>query len=124
MRFLVDECLHISLIPLAHSAGHACDHVNFLGLGGQKDWQLMDKIRDGDYTFVTNNGCDFTSLYSHEQLHAGLVIIIPNVTPSRRQLFQAALEHIGTRDLRNGIVEVEFAEQRIICREYSYPELS
>jgi hypothetical protein len=69
--------------------------VNFLGLGGYKDWQLMARIRSEDYTFVTNNRTDFTALYAREELHAGLVIIIPNVTPSRqRQLFRAALAHI------------------------------
>jgi len=33
--------------------GGTCgEHVNFLGLGGHKDWQLMAKIRGEDYTFV------------------------------------------------------------------------
>jgi len=47
MRFLIDECLHTSLIGLAHEAGHLCDHVNFIGLSGLKDWQLMDTIQRG-----------------------------------------------------------------------------
>lgn len=34
MRLLIDECLHTSLATLAHEAGYACEHVNFLGLGG------------------------------------------------------------------------------------------
>jgi predicted nuclease of predicted toxin-antitoxin system len=98
MKFLIDECLHTSLVTLAHDAGHACEHVNFLGLGGQKDWQLMTRIRRKDYTFVTNNRADFTALYAKEELHAGLVIILPNVTPSlQRELFRAALSHIGKR---------------------------
>lgn len=29
MRFLIDECLHTSLVQVAHAAGHAADHVNF-----------------------------------------------------------------------------------------------
>jgi len=32
MRFLIDECLHTSLVTVAHHAGYACEHVNFLGL--------------------------------------------------------------------------------------------
>jgi predicted nuclease of predicted toxin-antitoxin system len=96
MKFLIDECLHTSLISLAHDAGHLCEHVNFLGLGGYKDWQLMGLIRSRDYTFVTNNRADFTALYGRESLHAGLVLIVPSVPPSRqRELFQAALSHIG-----------------------------
>ena len=66
MKFPIDECLHTSLVTLAHDAGHMCEHVNFLGLGGHKDWQLMTRIRTEDYTFVTNNRTDFTALYAKE----------------------------------------------------------
>jgi predicted nuclease of predicted toxin-antitoxin system len=85
MRFLIDECLHTSLVALAHDAGHVCQHVNFLGLGGHKDWQLMTRIRREDFTLVTNNGTDFAALYAKEEIHAGLVIVLPNVTPSRQR---------------------------------------
>lgn len=124
MKFLIDECLHTSLVTLAHDAGHGCEHVNFLGLGGHKDWQLMTRIRGEDYTFVTNNRTDFTALYAKAELHAGLVIILPNVTPSRqRELFRAALSHIGKRDLINAVLEVDLAGTTATCREYSYPLL-
>ena len=124
MKFLIDECLHTSLVTLAHDAGHACEHVNFLGLGAQKDWQLMTRIRREDYTFVTNNRADFTALYAKEELHAGLVIILPNVTPSlQRELFRAALTHIGKRDLIKAVLEVDFADTAVSCREYPYPFL-
>ena len=110
--------------PWRHDAGHACEHVNFLGLGGNKDWQLMAKIRREDYAFVTNNRADFTSLYAKEELHAGLVIILPNVTPSRqRELFRAALSHIGNRDLINAVLEVDLSGATATCREYSNPPL-
>ena len=122
MKFLIDECLHTSLVTLAHAAGHVCDHVTFLGLGGHKDWRLMTRTLREDYTFVTNNRTDFAALYAKEELHAGLVIIIPNVTPSRqRDLFRAALLHIGKRDLINAVLEVSLAGDRATCREYSYP---
>lgn len=62
-----------------------CEHVNFLGLGGRKDWQLMGIIRREDYAFVTNNRTDFAALYAREELHAGLVIILPNVPPARQE---------------------------------------
>jgi predicted nuclease of predicted toxin-antitoxin system len=122
MKFLIDECLHTSLITVARDAGSLCEHVNFLGLGGHKDWQLMARIRSEDFTFVTNNRTDFIALYAKEELHAGLVIIVPNVTPSRqRELFRAAASHIGKRDLINAILEVDLADSMAICREYSYP---
>ena len=122
MKFLIDECLHTSLVTLAHDAGHICDHVNFLGLGGHKDWQSMIRIRAEDYTLVTNNRTDFAALYAKEELHAGLVIIVPNVIPSRqRELFRAALWHIGKRDLMNAVLEVDLAGTVAICREYPHP---
>jgi predicted nuclease of predicted toxin-antitoxin system len=122
MKFLIDECLHTSLVHLAHDSGHTCDHVNFVGLGGHKDWELMDRIRAGEYTFVTNNRTDFTRLYAKEEVHAGLVIVIPNVAPARqRDLFRAALSHIGTRDMTNAILEVDSTGNVITCREYRYP---
>ena len=40
MRFLIDEGLHTSLAKVAHEVGYIREHVNFLGLGGQKDWEL------------------------------------------------------------------------------------
>jgi predicted nuclease of predicted toxin-antitoxin system len=123
VKFLIDECLHTSLVELAHAAGYVADHVNYLGLGGAKDWQLMATIRQQDYTFVTNNRSDFLTLHGQEPLHAGVIIIVPSVTPVRqRELFSAALEHISTRDLTNTIVEVKYAGNRIMCSEYALPE--
>jgi hypothetical protein len=56
-------------------------------------------------------------------LHAGVIIVIPSVTPVRqRELFNAALKHIGARDLTNTVVEVKYEETRIVCSEYALPE--
>jgi hypothetical protein len=65
----------------------------------------MATIRPEGYTFVANNRTDFVALYAREELHAGLVIIVPNVTPSRqRELFRAVLSHIGSRNPTNAVV--------------------
>ena len=123
VKLLIDECLHTSLVKVAHAAGHVADHVNYLGLGSSKDWQLMSTIRAQDYTFVTNNRSDFLALHAREPLHAGVIIIVPSVTPARqRELFNAAIKHIGVRDLTNTVVEVEYAGNRIMCSEYALPE--
>jgi predicted nuclease of predicted toxin-antitoxin system len=122
MRFLIDECLHTSLASVAHEAGYACDHVNFIGLSGYKDWELMDRIRAGEYTLVTNNRVDFTNLYGHEEIHPGLVVIVPNVVPRlQREIFKAALAHIGNREVVNTLLEVDRTDAGIVCREFSYP---
>lgn len=112
MKLLIDERLHTSLLTVAHDAGHVCEH----------DWQLMSKVCAEEYTFVTNNRADFTVLFSHEELHAGLIILIPNVTPLRqRELFKAALSHIAGRDLTNAVLEMDVVGTTIVCREYSHP---
>jgi predicted nuclease of predicted toxin-antitoxin system len=121
LKFLIDECLHTALVELAHATGHAADHVNYLGLGSSKDWQLMALVLEQDYTFVTNNRSDFLALYSQAPLHAGLIVIIPNVAPDRqRQLFDAVLKHIGQRDIVNSVVEVEFFGTEVRCTEYLF----
>jgi hypothetical protein len=110
-------------VQVAHAAGYIADHVNYLSLGGLKDWQLLPVIREREFTFVTNNGADFLALLGKEPLHPGIIIIVPNVTPVlQRELFKAALDHIGARDLTNSVVEVNYAGDRILCSQYVLPE--
>jgi hypothetical protein len=74
------------------------------------------------YRFVTNKRADFLVLHGQEPLHAGVIIIVPNVTPVRqREPFTAALKHIGARDLTNVVVEVKYAPNQIECSEYALP---
>jgi predicted nuclease of predicted toxin-antitoxin system len=121
-KLLIDECLHASLLELAHAAGHAADHVNYLGLGSSKDWELMALILEQDYTFVTNNRSDFLALYREAPLHAGLVVIVPNVKPLlQRELFQTVLTFIGRQELVKLVVEVEYHGSGIECRQYPSP---
>jgi len=109
VKLLIDECLHTSLVEVAHAASRIAHHVNYLGLGGSKDWELMVTIRAQEYTFVTNNRSDFLVLHGKEPLHAGVIILVPNATPIRqRELFNAALAHIGARNLTNTVVEVKY----------------
>jgi predicted nuclease of predicted toxin-antitoxin system len=111
------------LVQIAHAAGHLAAHVNYLGLGSSKDWQLMATIRAQNYTFVTNNRSDFLARHGQEPLHAGVIIIVTSVTPARqRELFNAALKHVSARDLTNTVVEVQYAGTRIECSEYDLPK--
>jgi predicted nuclease of predicted toxin-antitoxin system len=122
VKLLIDECLHTSLVAVAHSLGHTAGHVNHRGLGGLEDWQLMTVVREEEYAFVTNNRADFLDLYKKEPLHAGLIVIVPNVAPSQqRQLFAAALKHIGNRDVTNTVVEVRLVDGEIRPSEYELP---
>jgi hypothetical protein len=93
-KLLIDECLHTSLLELAHAAGHIADHVTYLGLGSSKDRELVKFSVERDYTFVTNNRSDFLALYRRTPLHAGLVNQVPTTagtgpTTGHRRPFQS-----------------------------------
>ena len=122
MRFLIDECLHESLVPVAHDAGFDATHVNHLGLSGKPDWELADRIVTDEFTFVTNNRIDFLRLFGKIQLHAGLIVLVPNVTPElQRALFKAATRYLGRRDLINAALEVSIDQGAVQCAEYRWP---
>jgi predicted nuclease of predicted toxin-antitoxin system len=123
VKFLIDECLHTSLVAIALEHGHECSHVNWLGWSGATDWDLMPLILDGDFTFVTNNARDFRKLYAREYLHAGLVIIVPQVLPvSQRQLFNAVLEELaGGEGTVNEVIEISIEDGEALLTRYSLP---
>jgi predicted nuclease of predicted toxin-antitoxin system len=125
LRFLIDECLHPTLADVAHGAGHEAHHVNFLGLASTKDHDLMPRILEGDFVFVTNNAADFRRLYQAQAIHAGLVIIVPQTPPSQqRALFLAAMEEIGPDNgLINEALEVLIDGDEVIFNRYEWPGL-
>ena len=125
MRFLIDECLHPTLADVAHGAGHEAHHVNFLGLASTKDHDLIPRILEGDFVFVTNNAADFRRLYQAQAIHAGLVIIVPQTPPTQqRSLFLAAMEEIGPDNgLINEALEVLIDGDEVIFNRYEWPAL-
>lgn len=124
MKFLIDECLHTSLVAVAQKHGHDATHVNWLGLSGESDWNLMPRIIAGDFTFVTNNARDFRKLYAKQGLHAGLVIIVPQVVPARqRELLDALLAAVANEDaLINEVIEIAEEAGEAILRRYALPD--
>ena len=83
------KCLHESLVGVAYGAGFEATHVNHLGLSGKPDWELAERISQDEFTFVTNNRVDFIRLFAKMELHAGLVVIVPNLVPCvQRALFR------------------------------------
>ena len=122
MRFLIDECLHESLVGVAHGAGFEATHVNHLGLSGKPDWELADRTVNDEFTFVTNNRVDFIWLFGRMELHAGLIILVPNVTPVlQRALFKAAIQYLAGGDLLNAVIEVTLDRKAVRCVEYPLP---
>jgi predicted nuclease of predicted toxin-antitoxin system len=123
VNFLIDECLHTSLVEVAIERGHEAAHVNYRGLSGVQDWNLMAPIQEGDFTFVTNNAKDFRRLYAQQEIHAGLVILIPNVPPAeQRELFDAALDELAEAPgLINEALEVGLVDGDIQISRYELP---
>jgi predicted nuclease of predicted toxin-antitoxin system len=123
VNFLIDECLHTSLVQVAVDRGHEATHVNYRGLSGVKDWNLMAPIRENEFTLVTNNAGDFRRLYAQEEIHAGLVILIPNVPPSeQRALFDAALDELAAAPgLINEALEVSVVDEEFQINRYELP---
>lgn len=123
MIFLIDECLHTSLVRIAESRGHEARHVTWLGLSGEADWDLMPRIVAGDFTFVTNNARDFLRLYARAPLHAGLIVIVPQVAPSKqRELFDAMLESLGCDgQLVNEVIEIQLQDGEAVLNRYELP---
>ena len=108
MKFLIDECRHISLVSTATDQGHEAYHVNWSGRSGKTDWDLMPKIVADGLIFVTNNARDFRKLFAREPVHAGRRIIVPQVTPSlQRELFSLVLSELDSvAALLNEAIEV------------------
>ena len=120
MKFLIDECLHTSLVAVAERHGHEAGHVNWLGLSGETDWGLMPRILKEDFTLVTNNARDFRRLYAQQPVHAGLVILIPQVAPARqRELFDTFLAKLNPDEfLVNEAIEIEIEDETVIVTRY------
>lgn len=125
LGFLVDECLHPSLVDVANEMGFPAHHVDWLGLKGTPDRQLLKRAESLNLTLVTNNAIDFRRLYARAGIHSGLILILPMVRPARQcLLFRAALRAVtGRADLINRVIEVDQEGETIVLREFELPNL-
>ena len=123
MKLLIDECLHTSLAIIVTDRGHEAYHVNWLGLSGETDRDLMPRIVADGKTFVINNARDFRKLFVREPL-ADLVIIVPQVTPSlQRSLFTLVLDELaGDVSLLNEAIEIMIEDGDAIISRYEIPQ--
>jgi len=121
VKFLIDECLHTSLTDVANKAGHEAHHVTRRGWSGFKDHQLREVVLREEFVFATNNARDFRKLMGEIDLHAGLVVIVPNVTPGVQfELFRRALVEVAkVPDMINRVIEIDSDGVRV----YELPKL-
>jgi predicted nuclease of predicted toxin-antitoxin system len=126
VRFLIDECLSIDLVTVAGESGHEARHVAHVGRAGWKDWNVVRYASDGDFILVTNNASDFRQLYAAQSLHAGLVILLPNVGRDLQQrLFRAALDELATTgEPVNRVLEVDLDGGEVTLTLYDLPSIT
>jgi len=108
-RILIDECLSIQLAQVAHELGFEAYHVAHHGMSGLKDSAIFAEIARGGFIFVTNNREDFVALAAAVDLHAGLIVIVPNVRREvQKALFRAALQHVlKIGSMLNRVLEID-----------------
>jgi len=123
MKFLIDECLSPVLATQAQERGyHGSVHIEWRGLSGKKDWELMPIIVNEDWTFVTKNSRDFRGssgnggLYANTDIHAGLICLNGPVhmdLDMTVSLFEEALDALERDpDLVNAVLDITFIEGR------------
>jgi predicted nuclease of predicted toxin-antitoxin system len=120
VRFLIDECLTVQLVAVATDHGYEAHHIAYLDMAGQKDWHVARHAQENDFVFVTNNAADFRALYATQELHPGLVILIPNVRADlQRRLFTGALEQFAEfGEPVNQVLEVDLDGEEVIYSLY------
>ena len=123
LSFLIDECLHASLVETANSLGYTAYHIEHLGLKGAPDWQLWKRALQDDLIFVTNNAQDFRKLSRKSEIPPGLVLILPLVRPEvQRQLFRVGLEYLAARtNLINRVIEIDLHKEQVDIEEIELP---
>lgn len=109
-QFFIDECLSLALVAKALSRGHFATHVAYMGLQGQKDWDLLPMLLEKNFVLVTNNGEEFKRRYAKLDIHPGLIIIVPGGIRKERQveLFDSVLDVVEKMsDIINKVISVD-----------------
>ena len=112
IQFLIDENLSPRLVETANAFGYNAYHVAHRGWSSLKDPEVLQRILSEDLTIVTNNWIDFRPMLQREEVHPGIVVILPNVRRERQiELFTAALGiirgHDPPVDMVNTVLEVD-----------------
>jgi predicted nuclease of predicted toxin-antitoxin system len=123
VRFLIDECLSPRLVAAANRAGFEAYHVAHIGRATWQDWNIAAFALTNDLIFVTNNATDFRALYTRQELHSGLIIILPSVDrETGTRLFNAALGKLREiSDFTNKVLEVDIGSGGTRLEMYNLP---
>jgi hypothetical protein len=90
---------------------------------GGKDWNVLRHACENDFVLVTNNAADFRRLCADESLHAGLVILIPNVPADlQKRLFKGAVDKLTEYgEPINHVLEIDLDGEDMIFDLYELP---
>ena len=121
MRFLIDECLTPLLVSVATQSGYEAYHIARIGKAGWPDPDVTRHAIREDFILVTNNAGDYRNLYRREPLHAGLIIIVPNVNRTEQmRLFHGVLARLTAQgEPINHVLEIDTDGSGVI---FSYHE--
>lgn len=111
---LIDECLSPELVDTAYTLGCEAHHAVRYGLSGKPDHVVYAEVKRRGFLFVTNNRDDFVELLTGAELHAGMIVILPNCRRNEQvALFRLALQHVKSiGGLMNQVLEID-ADGRI-----------
>jgi len=102
--------------------GFAATHAVWLNKSGASDRSLAREALERDLVLVTNNAVDFRKIYARQEIHPGLVIIVPQLNiAGQRRAVAAMLRDMAGRDLLNKVVEVRADGDDFQCREFDWP---
>jgi predicted nuclease of predicted toxin-antitoxin system len=123
VRFLVDECLSPLLVNVAREASFEAYHLAHVGGASWPDWRIAAYAVAHDMVLVTNNATDFRALYERQEVHPGLVILVPSVgREEQSRLFQTAVARVAQLpDLVNKVLEVHFEPAGERLELYDFP---
>jgi hypothetical protein len=70
-----------------------------------------------------NNAADFRRLHGQQDLHVGLIILVPHVPPAlQRQLFETLLEALEPGEqLINEVIEISIEDGLAVFDRYTLP---
>jgi predicted nuclease of predicted toxin-antitoxin system len=116
-RLLVDECLTPELVPIACEFGFEAYHVAHIGLSGEPDRIVFQRVMNDNFLFVTNDREDWNALISRVDLHAGLLVIRPRCRREvQKTLFRTALVEVrAVGGLLNKVLEIDENADVAIC---------
>ena len=93
MRILLDENVPIDILPVLQGAGHEAQSVNFVGLKGFHNGDLLERARERFDLLLTRDK-DFTSEYLASYVTATFGVVLLVIPQQRGPEYAAAFAKV------------------------------